>query len=214
MDTDHQLRSSGAILIIAGILFGGFMFFHPPNNPQGAFEIRWVPVHMAWFISYLLMVVSFIPLYHPISTSGSNLETTAFWITFLGNALSLPIAAWDAFIVPYLAKHAPDFITQMEELSMEAPAVSFRIIVYLAILLYSIGFILFGFSMIRSRRALKIISGICLAVGAPVFWIGALIVSSGPLGNMVTIIGSVLFGVGLIIWGSQLYSGSYAYPGE
>jgi hypothetical protein len=206
MNASHQLRLSGVLLIIAGILFGGFMFFHPPNNPQGAFELRWIPVHIAWFFSYILIILGFVPVFHSISTSGRKLEITAFWISFLGTILSLPIAAWDAFLVPYLARHTPDFITQIEELSMEAPAVSFRIIAYLAVLLFSIGYILMGISMVRAGQSIKRVCGICLAVGASVFWIGALFVSNGPLGNTVTIFGALLFGIGLIIWGYLISS--------
>ena len=46
--------------------------------------------------------------------------------------------------------------------------------------------------------------GLCLACGAPMFWVGALFVSKGSLGNVVTEIGALLFGVGIVFLGATL----------
>jgi hypothetical protein len=200
-----NIRSGGLLLIVAGILFAGFMFFHPANNSQGALEAIWVPVHFAWFLSYLLIICSFIPLYVPLTTSQSSLTTISYWLSFIGTVLSLPIAVWDSFIIPYLAKHAPDFISQIEEISTETPVLVFRIIVFLTVFIFSLGFLLYGISLIQTRIAPMVV-GICLAMGAPLFWIGALFVSQGSMGNLITEIGAFLFGIGLVIFGATLFS--------
>jgi hypothetical protein len=206
-----NIRLSGLLLIVAGILFSSFMFFHPPNNPQGALQDIWVPVHFAWFLSYLLIICSFIPLYVTLGTSQNSLMTISYWLSFLGTVLSLPIAVWDSFVVPYLAKHAPDFILQIEEISPETPVLTFRIIVFLTVFIFSLGFLLYGISIIRTSIA-PVIVGICLAVGAPLFWVGALFVSKGSLGNLITEIGAFLFGVGLLIFGVTLFSQPLELP--
>lgn len=203
--TSPNLRSSGILMMAAGILFGGFMFFHPANNAQGAMEALWTPVHVAWFLSYLLIACSFVPLYLPFTTSGTALTTISYWLAFLGTILSLPIAVWDSFVVPYLARHAPDFIAQIEEISAETPVLVFRIIFFLTVLIFSLGFSLYGIAIIRTHIAPKIV-GVCLAIGAPLFWLGALFVSKSSSGNLITTIGALLFGIGLVIFGATLFS--------
>jgi len=208
--TSPNIRSAGLLLIVAGILFGSFMFFHPANNPQGALEAIWVPVHFAWFLSYLLIICSFIPLYVPLAISQNSLATISYWLSFIGTVLSLPIAVWDSFVIPYLAKHAPDFIPQIEEISTETPVLVFRIIVFLTVFIFSLGFILYGISL-GKRSIAPIAVSVCLAVGAPLFWIGALFVSKGSMGNLVTEIGAFLFGVGLVILGVNLFSKPFTF---
>jgi len=196
-------RLAGFLLILAGLLFGTFMFFHPANTPQGAMNPIWVPVHLAWFLAYVLLVCSFIPLYAAFVSSGQALIKVGYWLAFLGTILSLPIATWDSFVVPYLARHAPDFITQIEEVSLELPVLVFRIIFFLTVLLFSLGFLLSGLTLIP-ERLVPMPVGICLAVGAPLFWVGALVFSKGALGNLVTEAGALLFGVGLAGLGYKL----------
>lgn len=189
-------------LVVAGVLFSSFMFFHPANTAQGALEPIWVPVHVIWFVSYLLIICGLVPLY-AFTVAQGTLTTVGYWLSLIGTVLSLPIAVWDSFIVPYLAVHAPDFISQIEEVSVETPVLVFRVIVFLTIFIFSLGFMVFGTELIRLRQ-LNQIAGICLALGAPLFWIGALFVSQGAIGNVVTEIGATLFGLGLILFGRHL----------
>jgi hypothetical protein len=198
------VRSSGIMLVVAGLLFGSFMFFHPPNTPQGAIEAIWVPVHSIWFCSYLLIVCSLVLLY-PLTSAAGVLGTFGYWLSFLGSVLSLPIAVWDSFIVPYLASHAPDFILQIEEISTETPVLVFRIIFFLTVIAFSIGFIIYSISLVR-LQLLPIVAGVCLALGAPLFWVGAIFISKTSLSNIVTEMGAVLFGIGLVVLGSKLLS--------
>jgi len=202
-ETISKTKFSGLGLIVAGILFGSFMFFHPVNNVEGALEKIWVPVHMMWFIAYLLIICSWVPLYALIIAHGTLMKVS-YWLSLIGTVLSVPIAVWDSFIVPYLAVHAPDFVLQIEEISVETPVVVFRIIVFLTIFIFCLGFILFGIESMRLQLLDKI-SSACLALGSPLFWIGALFVSKGPIGNLVTEIGGFLFGIGLLILGKNLF---------
>ncbi|WP_051050563.1 hypothetical protein [Pseudanabaena sp. PCC 6802] len=202
-----NLRSSGILSIAAGLLFGGFMFFHPANTPQGALEDIWVPVHATWLISYLLIICSFLPLYQAFIAARGLLPKVGYYLAFLGTVLSLPIAVWDSFVVPYLAKHAPDFIAQIEEISMETPVLVFRIVFFLTVLAFSLGFVLYGIAAVR-LLSMPMLGGICLAVGAPTFWAGALFFSQGALGNLVTEMGAVLFAIGLVSLGATLLTKS------
>lgn len=198
-------RLSGLGLIVAGLLFGSFMFLHPANNAQGALAAIWVPAHLMWFIAYLLIIFSFVPLYSATVGQGSWLVVASYWLSFMGTVLSLPIAVWDSFVIPYLARHAPDFIVQIEEVSTETSVLVFRIIVFVTILLFSVGFILFGITSMGLYRAPKLV-GIGISLGAPLFWIGAFVVSKGAMGNRLTEIGAFLFGGGLLLLGKNLWA--------
>jgi Na+/phosphate symporter len=71
------------------------------------------------------------------------------------------------------------------------------------VFLFSLGFILYGIAIVQAQVA-PLIAGVCLALGAPLFWMGALFVSKGPLSNQVTEIGAVLFGLGLVMLGRRV----------
>lgn len=200
-----MVRWSGLALMIAGLLFGTFMFFHPANTPEGALNPIWTPVHLMWFVSYLLILFGLNGMYPVLANEPGRLASAAWILSFFGTALSLPIAAWDSFIVPYLAHHALEMITQIEEVSMELSVLVFRLIFFLMALTFSLGFILLGVSALRSRT-LPRVGGLLVLVGAPVFWLGAILFSKGSLGNAVTIIGAVSFGVGIGWFGYGLWS--------
>lgn len=188
-------RWSGLLLLVAGVLFGGFMFWHPPNDVAGAMQPIWVPVHGAWLLAYGLMVCGWVPLYGWLGMRG-RWVALGYGLAFLGLVLSLPIAVWDSFVVPELAVHAPGLIELIEEGSMEAPALVFRGLVFLGIFVFSVGFGVLGVTGWRSGLWSGL-TGLGLAIGAPLFWLGALVVSQGPMGNGVTELGAVLFGVGM-----------------
>jgi hypothetical protein len=206
-------RWSGLAFMIAGLLFGTFMFFHPSNDFQGALNPIWTPVHVLWLVSYLLILLGLNVLPRQSANTVGRLDSIAYLLAFLGTALSLPIAVWDSFIVPYLAVHAPDMIKQIEELSLETPVLAFRIIFFIAVITFSLGFMLIGLSILRSPRQVPKqsprvprLAGGLLSIGAPLFWIGAIGFSQSSLGNSVTMLGAVLFGVGLEWLGYVLWS--------
>lgn len=198
-------RWSGLALAIAGILFGTFMFFHPSNDAQGAMNPLWTPVHVMWFVSYLLILLGLNAFPVNLGDEVGKLGFTAYILSFLGTALSLPIAVWDSFIVPYLAVHAPKMIEQIEESSLETSVLTFRIVFFLTVITFSLGFMLLGISLMRMHLLLRVAGGL-LMIGAPLFWIGAIAFSKGSLGNVVTIIGAVFFGTGLVLLGYCLWS--------
>ncbi len=117
------------------------------------------------------------------------------------------IAAWEAFIVPYLAVHAPDIITQVEQTSTELPAVTFRLIFFLTVITLSLGFVLLGIVAIGSR-VMPRVAGLLVLVGTPLFWLGAVVFSHGSTGNAVTIGGAALLGVGISWFGYAQQRGS------
>ena len=83
---------------------------------------------------------------------------------------------------------------------MELPVVAFRLIFFLTVITFSLGFVLLGIAAIRSR-VMPRAAGLLVLIGAPLFWLGAIVFSQGSTGNAVTIGGAVLFGVGISWFG-------------
>ena len=77
MSSSVKGRSSGLALVLAGILFGTFMFFHPLNNPTGALNPIWVPIHLMWFVSYLLILFGLNGIYPILASASRRVGTLA-----------------------------------------------------------------------------------------------------------------------------------------
>jgi hypothetical protein len=226
------LHRLAAILAgLAGLLFALVPVLHPPNTVAGALEPIWVPVHLAWLTSYVLILFALPTLFvaanspaspaSPTSTALSDLSDlsalsaptawtapspialTGFLLAFTGTALSITIATYDTFIVPTLAANVPPMIELINRTVEEPGLAAFHATYYLAVATFSLGFILLGLAM-RSVPAVPRWAGPLLAVGAPLFWLGLGFRDPGGRESAVTMAGAALFGVGLIAVGQGL----------
>lgn len=57
------MRWSGLAAMLGGALYALFMFFHPPNEPAGMDDALWMPVHVVWLVSVLLILLGLVGLY-------------------------------------------------------------------------------------------------------------------------------------------------------
>jgi len=219
------LHRLAAILAgLAGLLFALVPLLHPPNTTAGALEPAWVPVPLAWLVSYILILFALPTLFMAAnrspthatassaasdlsalspSTAPSPIALTGFLLAFTGTALSLTIATYDTFIVPALAANAPPLIELINRTVDEPGLAAFHATYYLAIATFSLGFILLGLAM-RGVPAVPRWAGPLLAAGAPLFWLGLGFRGPGARESAVTMAGAVLFGIGLIAVGQGL----------
>ncbi len=222
------LHRLAAILAgLAGLLFALVPLLHPPNTTAGALEPAWVPVHLAWLVSYVLILFAlptlFIAANRPpsvatassdlsalsvlsdlsASTAPSPIALTGFLLAFTGTALSITIATYDTFIVPTLAANVPPLIELINRTVEEPGLAAFHATYYLAVATFSLGFILLGLAM-RNVPAVPRWAGPLLAVGAPLFWLGLGFRGPGARESTVTMAGAILFGVGLMAVGQGL----------
>jgi hypothetical protein len=228
------LHRLAAILAgLAGLLFALVPLLHPPNTTAGALEPAWVPVHLAWLVSYVLILFALPTLFMaanrpptvatapsaatassdlsvlsalsvlPDLSAPSPIALTGFLLAFVGTALSLTIATYDTFIVPTLAANVPPLIELINRTVEEPGLAAFHATYYLAVATFSLGFILLGLAM-RSVPAVPRWAGPLLAVGAPLFWLGLGFRDPGGRESAVTMAGAVLFGIGLIAVGQGL----------
>jgi len=207
------LHRLAAILAgLAGLLFALVPVLHPPNSTAGALAPAWIPVHLAWLASYVLILFALPTLFMaanrppPASTAltaPSPLALTGFLLAFTGTALSIPIASYDTYIVPTLAAYAPPLIDLMNRTVGDPGITALHATYYLAIATFSLGFILLGFALRRASGVPRW-GGPLMAVGAPLFWIGVGFRGPGARESYVTMAGAILFGVGLAAVGQGI----------
>ena len=216
------LHRLAAILAgLAGLLFALVPVLQPPNSTAGALEPAWIPVHLAWLASYVLILFALPTLFMaanrppPVSpdstalsastalTAPSPIALTGFLLAFTGTALSIPIATYDTYIVPTLAAYAPPLIDLINRTVGDPGITALHATYYLAIATFSLGFILLGLALRRASGVPRW-GGPLMAVGAPLFWIGLGFRGPGARESYVTMAGAILFGLGLIVVGQGL----------
>ena len=140
------------------------------------------------FFSPFFALLFLVGLYLRQRKASGVLGGIAFIVLFMGLATIVSLDYYAAFIAP----HLPD---GMVEQILEGPAGTVALI---SGLVFLIGEILFGISVIRSNIFSKIASIL--------FMVGMFLV---PLGEVfpefVVVIGSIIAGIGLIWWSIELY---------
>jgi len=207
------LHRLAAILAgLAGLLFALVPVLHPPNTIAGALQPAWLPVHLAWLASYILILFALPTLFlaanqtptaAPALSGPSALSLTGFLLAFTGTALSIPIATYDTYVIPTLSNYAPPLIELINQTVVDPGIAAFHATYYLAIATFSLGFILLGLALRRASGVPKW-GGPLLALGAPLFWIGVGFRGLGERESFVTMAGGIVFGAGLIVVGQGL----------
>jgi hypothetical protein len=187
----NLVRWSGLAAMVGGVLYALFMFFHPPNEPAGMDDALWVPVHVVWLVSILLILVGLVGLYVRYADRMGSLGLVAFLVAFFGNALLVAGSFIDAFVLPTLALKLPEVF--------ESPPLPISIALALTYVLFLLGYVLLGTLIIRSG-VLPRWAGLLLAVGAPLFVVGV------DTLQLITLLGAVLFGIGWAWLGYVLVS--------
>jgi len=167
------------------------MFFHPPNEPAGMDDALWLPVHVVWLVSILMILLGLVGLYMRYADRMGSLGLVAFLVAFFGNALLVAGSFIDAFVLPTLALKLPEVF--------ESPPLPISIALALTYVLFLLGYVLLGTVIIRSG-VLPRWAGLLLAVGAPLFVVGV------DTLQLITLLGAVLFGIGWAWLGYVLVS--------
>src|SRR5215213_11430668 len=76
----NLVRWSGLAAMVGGVLYALFMFFHPPNEPAGMDDALWVPVHVVWLVSILLILLGLVGLYMRYADRMGSLGLVAFLV--------------------------------------------------------------------------------------------------------------------------------------
>lgn len=198
------LKVSGYTNIAAGLLLLAFWYLYAILLPYAQLtnslsilvqDKDWVFVNILGVTGTLLGMVGLVGLYLRIGDASGGLGLAGFVLVFIGTALLLGTLLWDTIVWPILVQHDPSL------LDFSGPIYTSKIFVpyfVTAGLVYALGYVLFGIAIARSGM-LSSWGGVLLAVGAPLFGMGALFgkMQVYPRSIGITAMGAALIWLGL-----------------
>ena len=195
------LRMSGLALVAAGVLMAVATLLHPSRETATtiiASEAGLIAAHVAYTLSWLLVLLGLPGLYAAQGGRMGRLGLTGFLIAFTGTYL-IAVTGNFGFLAPVLARNSP---AVLDAIAQYPPVVGIN---GLAAITFVIGYLLFGITIIRTA-SLHRLAGILVAVGAPAHLIGfglAQLVS--PALWWIAVAGSISLGAGLAWPGYRLW---------
>lgn len=194
------VQLSGFINIFSGLLMLAFWYLYaillPYRQLSNTLSIlvldrHWTLVNVLGVSGSILGILGLTGSFFVQLAKFGRLGLIGFLCAFLGATLLLGALLWDTIIWPILAQHDSTL------LDFQGPIYSSKTFVPFFVsagLVYSLGFILFGIATAQAG-VLPGWGGIMLAIGAPLFGLGALF---GSYQVIPRTIGVTVFSIGLI----------------
>ena len=202
MSTKALSRWSGIACILAGLLIVLATLVHPSRETPEIIleqELRLVAAHWLSTFAFGFLLLGLPGLYAAQSESAGRLGLVSFLMVFFGT-LFFAVSNDFGFIAPVLAAQAPAMLVAINTYPPSATLSGLLLVCFFP------GFILFGIATLRAR-VLPRQTGILMAIGAPLYLVGAvlgLIVFEALW--TVAILGALALGLGLAWAGYWLWS--------
>ncbi len=207
MSPSKLTRWSGAVTVLAGVVYLLSRLLHPPGLDAAAvLNSPWMAIHTGLMLGALLLLFGLVGMYAHQRERAGTLGLVGFVVAFLGTGLYVGFMYYEAYIWPVLAIEAPVLLEETGPL-FAGPT-------FLAITLtftsFLLGWVLLGIATMRA--------GVLPRWGALLVIIGAVPISLVPFFPFVIVtIGGVVFGGGIIWLGYAVWSGAgeaatQAYP--
>jgi hypothetical protein len=186
------LRISGFASILSGIFIMGLLFHPKSEEPIFGTNTFWIPSHGAVWLGLTLALLGWIGVYIVQASKAGKFGAAAFTITMLGTGIVSWIFSSDVLFVPTIAKEMPSLFQEIFSGSHVFIGVA-------SVLIWILGYVLFGISIIRANVFPKW-SGILLIIGS------LIIPLSYAIGLPVRVIGvgAVLMGIAQIWLGYRV----------
>jgi len=202
MSTKNLSRWSGIACILAGLLIVLATLVHPSRETPEIIleqELRLVAAHWLYTFFFGFLLLGLPGLYAAQSERAGRLGLVSFLMVFFGT-LFFAVSNDFGFIAPVLAAQAPAMLVAINTYPPSATLSGLLLVCFFP------GFILFGIATLRAR-VLPRQTGILMAIGAPLYLVGAvlgLIVFEALW--TVAILGALALGLGLAWAGYWLWS--------
>jgi hypothetical protein len=184
----------GGLLIVSEVL-NAALFPAEPGSEVIATDASWFILQILGLVALLLVALGLVGLYARQAQETGNLGLIAFLMAFSGTLMAFGMLWAEPFLGPFLAHEAPAV--------MDAePTGTFAAGVILSVMLYALGWLLFGLASLQAR-VLPRGAAVLLMVGAVIFFILALL--ELPLWTVVQ-------GAAVAWMGYTLWSGTAAEP--
>ncbi len=136
----------GIFFILTNVALSSFIDFDAPISETAQTPIFFYRmIFAAIAVSFLLFGTIGLHLHQ--SKNSNNFEIIAFVFAFFGTAFTLANEWYQIFVIPELAVIAPEALTSLESSSVLS---IYDIGTFIAVLSFSIGWILFSISMLKS----------------------------------------------------------------
>lgn len=200
MSSSNLIRWSGLAALVGGALLviaevAEFVFFSGQPASVAAGTGAWIIVQPLYLAVTVLISLGLVGLYAHQAEQAGSLGLIAFLVAFIGTVLVSGLQWSAAFIVPWLARAAPEVAQEL--LDTEAPGVAAAGYI-LSFALLALGWLLFGLASLRAE-VLPRGAAILLMVGAVLLFLILLLEAPGS---------GVVFGAALAWVGYALWSGT------
>jgi len=203
MATQKLIRWSGMSLMLGGITLIVHYIMHPPGETaQYTLYPLWALSHWLGGATHLLILFGLVGLYIRQSEKVGLLGWIGFILAFVGNALFAGGQVyWGAVLQPFIGVQAPDWLEPNSPLLTSS---AFRFAAAVTFIPLLIGFLLLGIAVLRAGMLPRLGSWLIILL-VPIAVLGLALIGS-PLQSTLQMLGGLVWGLGLLVWGYALWS--------
>jgi hypothetical protein len=205
---------SGYASILGGVFFGVAVMLHPLRDGISILNsgVAYGAIHNLGVFGLMFQLLGLIGLYIREADALDQRGLNSFIVVFFGQLLYICLLVVDGLRNPLLAKYAPATVhtfadNDPNQLTIVVPA----------LLLFALGYIVFGSSLLSAKTEPRLGSWL-ITVGAPVYIIGGInifiIGPASPIISMIEVSGAIPLAIGYILLGLKLRSGAGMQVGQ
>jgi hypothetical protein len=205
---------SGYASILGGVFFGVAVMLHPLRDGISILNsgVAYGAIHNLGVIGLMFQLLGLIGLYIREADALDQRGLNSFIVVFFGQLLYICLLVVDGLRNPLLAKYAPATVHTFADNDPNQLT-----IVLPALLLFALGYIVFGSSLLSAKTEPRLGSWL-ITVGAPVYIIGGInifiIGPASPIISMIEVSGAIPLAIGYILLGLKLRSGAGMQVGQ
>lgn len=187
--------------------------FHPLRDGTSILNsgVFYGAIHNVGVFGLMFQLFGLVGLYIREADAMGQRGLTALIVVFFGQVLYTCLLAVDGLRNPLLAKYAPQIVHTTADFDPNA-----LVIVLPALVLFFLGYIVFGTSLLYAKAQPRL-GSLLITIGAPVYIIGGINIfilgPASPLVSLIEIAGAIPLGLGHILLGIKLRSGTNLHIG-
>jgi hypothetical protein len=169
LSTNRLLRWAGLTTLLGSLCLMLFPIVHPNHDPDGYRSWIWIPAHLMPHIAAISFLFGLVAIFVKQGERNGWLGLAGYVLATLGTAQLLMVAWIELFIIPFLG-------LQLANLD-DAPPPGVDVAAMIMNASLATGYLVLALGIIRAR-VLTGGAGILLAIAAPLFGLGDLVVHS------------------------------------
>src|SRR6266850_2432602 len=205
-NNSQTLQTTGGFsLIIAGLISAVALSFHPDEFIPGSVLLdSWKAVHVALLLAFTLSVIGVVGVFVFLKDEVSLLNRAAYLVGMTGCVWSVALVVIEIFVLPGIAAQAVVQIPLMDMMASGTSLEKLQPFFFSAVMVWILGWILIGISLMRSKRlpkyigVLVVIASISIAV--PTHF-------AGGFSTILHVLFSLLFGGSWFLLGNSIRKG-------